>query len=124
MAIRAKTKLNSTNVIDALMDLFIVRGAPTYIRLRQMVRSLALKPSGKGSRSWARNLCYIEIELGSTRENDYCEKFNACCKGELLNGEIFYIVSRFNREQAMETALHYETTASSHRIQTKRSPKL
>ena len=30
--IRVKRKLNSTNLIDALTDLFIVRGVPTYIR--------------------------------------------------------------------------------------------
>ncbi len=32
LAIRVKRKLNSTDVIDALTDLFIVRGAPAYIR--------------------------------------------------------------------------------------------
>ena len=30
--IRVKRKLNSTDVIDALTDLFIIRGVPTYIR--------------------------------------------------------------------------------------------
>ena len=30
--IRVKRELNSTDVIDALTDLFIVRGVPTYIR--------------------------------------------------------------------------------------------
>ena len=32
LAIRVKRKLNSTDVIDALTDLFIVRGVPAYIR--------------------------------------------------------------------------------------------
>lgn len=32
LAIRVKRKLNSTEVIDALTDLFILRGVPTYIR--------------------------------------------------------------------------------------------
>ena len=32
LAIRVKRKLNSTEVIDALTDLFIVRGVPAYIR--------------------------------------------------------------------------------------------
>ena len=32
LAIRVKRKLNSTEVIDALTDLFILRGVPAYIR--------------------------------------------------------------------------------------------
>ena len=32
LAIRVKRKLNSTEVIDALTDLFILRGVPEYIR--------------------------------------------------------------------------------------------
>ena len=32
LAIRVKHKLNSTEVIDALTDLFILRGVPAYIR--------------------------------------------------------------------------------------------
>jgi putative transposase len=32
LAIRMKRKLNSTEVVDALTDLFILRGVPVYIR--------------------------------------------------------------------------------------------
>ena len=32
LAIRVKRKLNSAEVIDALTDLFILRGVPSYIR--------------------------------------------------------------------------------------------
>ena len=32
LAIRAERKLNSTDVIDLLTDLFILRGVPAYIR--------------------------------------------------------------------------------------------
>ena len=32
LAIRIKRKLNSTDVIDVLTDLFILRGVPAYIR--------------------------------------------------------------------------------------------
>ena len=89
-----------------------------------IVRSFALKPSGNGSRPRAPRLCYIKIEPGSTRENGYYERFNACCRNEFLNGEIFCIVRRSNRDEAVETALHYETAVFSHRIQTNRSRKL
>jgi putative transposase len=32
LAIRVKRKLNSTKVIDALTDLFILRGVPAFIK--------------------------------------------------------------------------------------------
>jgi len=32
LAIRIKRKLNSTDVVDVLTDLFILRGIPNYIR--------------------------------------------------------------------------------------------
>lgn len=32
LAIRVKRKLNSTDVIDALTDLFILRGTPAFVR--------------------------------------------------------------------------------------------
>ena len=60
LAIRVKRKLNSTEVIDALTDLFILRGIPAY------------------------------IEPGLPWENGYCESFNGRMRDELLNGEIFY----------------------------------
>ena len=76
---------------DRRLDGLIHRSRCSNLHKAQtMVRSLALKPSGNGSRSWARKMCYIEIEPGSTRENDYCERFNAFCRDELLNGEISY----------------------------------
>ena len=34
LAIRVKRKLNSTDVIDVLTDLFILHGVPAYIRFR------------------------------------------------------------------------------------------
>ena len=49
LVIRVKRKLNSTDVIDALTGIFIVRDVPAYIR-SEMDRSLSLKPSSYGSR--------------------------------------------------------------------------
>ena len=45
LAIRVKRKLNSTEVIDALTDLFILRGVPAYIG-PTMAQSSLLRPSG------------------------------------------------------------------------------
>ena len=85
--IRVKRKLNSTEVIDALTDLFILRGIPAYIRsdngpelIAQAVRDWILAVGTKTA----------YIEPGSLWENGYCESFNARLRDELLNGEVFY----------------------------------
>ena len=74
--IRVKRKLNSNEVIDALTDLFILRGVPAYIRsdngpefiaeaLRDWIKAVGAKTAyiepGSPSRAW---------------ENGYCESFN------------------------------------------------
>ncbi len=38
LAIRVRRKLNSTDVIDVLTDLFILRGIPAYIRSDNVLR--------------------------------------------------------------------------------------
>jgi transposase InsO family protein len=85
--IKVKRKLNSTDVIDALTDLFILRGVPAYIRSDNGPEFIA-----EAVRQWIKavgsNTSYIEP--GSPWENGYCESFNARFRDELLNGEIFY----------------------------------
>ena len=49
LAIRVKRKLNSNEVIDALTDLFILRGVPAFIR-SDNGQSSSLKLSGTGFR--------------------------------------------------------------------------
>ena len=87
MAIKVDRKLNSTNVIDALTDLLILRGAPAFIRsdngpefVAQAVRDLIAAVGTKTA----------YIEPGSPWENGYCESFNGRFRDELLNREIFY----------------------------------
>ena len=84
--IKVKRKLNSTDVIDALTDLFILRGVPAYIRSDKGPAFIA-----EAVRQWIKavgsNTAYIEP--GSPWENGYCESFNAGFRDELLNGEIF-----------------------------------
>ena len=86
LAIRVKRKLNSTDVIDALTDLFIVRGIPGYIRSDNGPEFIA-----EGVRQWIKAVGSetAYIEPGSPWENGYCESFNARLRDELLNGEIF-----------------------------------
>ena len=74
LAIRIDRKLNSTRVIDALTDLFILRGVPDHIRSDNGPEFIA-----KAVREWivAVGAKTAFIEPGSPWENGYCESFNA-----------------------------------------------
>ncbi|MCP5072234.1 MAG: IS3 family transposase [Rhodobacteraceae bacterium] len=87
LAIRVKRKLNSTEVIDALTDLFILRGVPAFIRSDNGPEFIA-----EAVRDWIKAVGAktAYIEPGSPWENGYCESFNGRMRDELLNGEIFY----------------------------------
>ena len=87
LVIRVKRKLNSTDVIDVLTDLFILRGVPAYIRSDNGPEFVA-----EAVRKWisAVGAKTAYIEPGSPWENGYIESFNARFRDELLNGEIFY----------------------------------
>ncbi len=87
LAIRVKRKLNSTDVIDALTDLFILRGPPAFVRSDNGPEFVA-----KDVRAWiaAVGAKTVFIEPGSPWQNGYVESFNARFRDELLNREIFY----------------------------------
>ncbi|MEL7087507.1 MAG: IS3 family transposase [Planctomycetota bacterium] len=87
LVIRVKRKLNSVEVIDALSDLFILRGVPAFIRSDNGPEFVA-----EDVRKWieAVGAKTAFIEPGSPWENGYCESFNGRMRDELLNGEIFY----------------------------------
>ena len=87
LTIWVKRKLNSTDVIDVLTDLFILRGIPAFIRSDNGSEFIA-----EAVRNWisAVGAKTAYITPGSPWENGYCENFNARFRDELLNGEIFY----------------------------------
>ena len=87
IANRVYRRLNSTDVIDALSSLFIVRGVSTYIRPDNGPEFIA-----KAVQNWigAVGAKTAYITLGSPWENGYIESFNARLGDEWLNGEIFY----------------------------------
>ena len=87
LAIRVSRKLKAVDVIDALTDLFILRGIPGHIRSDNGPEFVA-----KALRDWivAVGAKTAYIEPGSPWENGYCESFNSRLRDELLNGEIFY----------------------------------
>lgn len=105
LAIKVARKLNATSVIDALSDLFILRGVPGFIRSDNGPEFVA-----QAVRDWIGTVGArtAYIEPGSPWENGYVESFNARFRDELLNGEIFYslreaqiIIERWRR--------HYNT---------------
>ena len=78
---------NSTKVINAQTELFILRGIPAYIRsdndgefVAQVVRNWS---GGVGAKT-------AYIEPGSPWEYGYCEGFHARFRDDLLNGESVY----------------------------------
>lgn len=87
LAIVVKRKMTSLEVIDALADLFLVRGMPKYIRSDNGPEFIAL-----ALRRWLESLDVspIYIHPGSPWENGYNESFNGKLRDEFLNGEIFY----------------------------------
>ena len=90
LMIRAARKLNSTDVVDALTDLFILHGPPEYIRSDNGPEFVA-----QNVRDWigAVGAKTAYIEPGSPWENGYIESFNARMRDELLDGEIFYTLA-------------------------------
>jgi transposase InsO family protein len=118
LAIRVKRKLNSIDVIDVLVDLFILRGIPAYIRSDNGPEFVA-----EAVQRWinAVGAKTAYIEPGSPWENGYCESFNARFRDELLNGEIFYSLKeaqiiieqwrRFYNTKRPHSALSYRPPA-------------
>ena len=87
LAIRIDRKLKFSDVIDALWDLFILRGVPGHIRSDNGPEFIA-----KAVREWisAVGARTAFIEPGSPRENGTCESFNSKLRDELLNAETFH----------------------------------
>jgi transposase InsO family protein len=87
LAIRVARKIRSTDVIEALADLFILRGVPAHIRSDNGPEFVA-----QALRDWiaAVGARTAYIEPGSPWENGYCESFNGKLRDALLNGEIFH----------------------------------
>ena len=87
LAIKTERKLNSTDVIDTLTDLFILRGVPAYIHSDNGPEFVA-----QAVRDWiaAVGAKTAYIEPGSPWENGYCESLNARFRDEWLDRETFY----------------------------------
>jgi transposase InsO family protein len=87
LAIVVDRKMQSTDVMETLAELFVRKGAPEHIRSDNGPEFCAA-----AVREWLARLGVgpLFIEPGSPWENGYCESFNGRLRDELLNGEIFY----------------------------------
>jgi putative transposase len=74
LEIRVKRRLNATDLVNVLTNLFILRGIATHIRSDNGPKFVA-KTVRDGIHAVAAKTAYIE--LGSPLENGYCESFNA-----------------------------------------------
>ena len=99
--ISVKRKLKSTDVLDALPDLFILRGPPAFVRsnngsefFTQAERDWIAAPLGRFAMQIACRAVVgaktAFIEPSSPWENSYVQSFNAWFRDELLKREIFY----------------------------------
>ena len=87
LALLAKRRITSEDVIEQLFNLFIFKGIPEHIRSDNGPEFTA-----KAIRRWLGRLGVktLFIEPGSPWENGYVESFNGKLRDELLNREVFY----------------------------------
>lgn len=86
LAIYVGRRITAADVLYHLSELFVLRGAPDYIRSDNGPEFTAAMV-----REWLQRLGVktLFIEPGSPWENGYIESFNGKMRDELLNGEIF-----------------------------------
>jgi putative transposase len=89
LALEVGRRLSSTQVIEVLVDLFVVRGVPKHIRSDNGPEFIA-----QAIRRWLERteVQALYIEPGSPWENGYAESFNSRLRDELLNQEEFHSV--------------------------------
>jgi putative transposase len=107
-AIRINRKLNSTDVIDVLSDLFILRGVPGHVRFYNGPEFVA-----RAVREWivAVGAKTAFIEPGSPWENGYCESFNAKLRRASERRVVLQPCRGPDRHRELASALQYPETA-------------
>ena len=87
LAIRADRHIRSSDVIETLTEVMVVRGVPHHIRSDNRPEFTA-----GAIREWLGKVGAktLYIEPGSPWENGYVESFNGKLRDELLDREIFY----------------------------------
>jgi transposase InsO family protein len=90
LKIKVGRRLNAHSVLDALFDLFVLRGIPEHIRSDNGGEFAA-----RAVRKWLASLGVktLFIEPGSPWENGYIESFNGKMRDELLDREVFFTLT-------------------------------
>ena len=104
LSIRIGRTLNSSDVIDVLSDLFILRGVPEHITPDNGAGFVAKAVQDRIAAVGAKT---ADIEPGSPRES-----VNARIRDELLNGEIFYMIAE--ARVIMESWCRFHNTLRPH----------
>ena len=99
LAIRVGRKLKATDVVDALSDLFLLRGVPGHVRSDNGPEFVA-----EAVQEWitAVGARTAYIAPGSSWENGFIESFNARLRDELLDGEVFHSLREAEAEVVVE----------------------
>ena len=86
LAIHVARQITSDDVLARLVQLFVERGTPLYLRSDNGPEFTA-----RALRTWLERVDVqtLYIEPGSPWENGYIESFNGKLRDELLNGEVF-----------------------------------
>ncbi len=112
LAIRVARKLKTTDVIDALSDLLILRGVPGHIRSGNG-RSSWPRPCRTGSQPWARGPpTSSPAHLGIDRREGLRGKLPRRLRDEPLNGEILYSLRK--AEIMIESGRRHTNTVRPH----------
>ena len=99
LTIEVARKFTGQDVVNALSELFAIRGRPKYLRSDNGPEFAC-----KAVRKWLKTLGVgtLFIEPGSPWENGYVDSFNGKLRDECLNGELFlsltearYVVERW-----------------------------
>jgi transposase InsO family protein len=86
LTLEVNRRMTSRDIVDILMELFLIRGTPSHLRSDNGPEFIA----GPLRRWLARaSVETLYIEPGSPWENGYAESFNARLRDELLNAEEF-----------------------------------
>jgi len=118
LAIRIKRKLNSTDVIDVLTDLFILRGVPGYIRSDNGPEFIA-----EAVQKWitAVGAKTAYIQPGSPLREWICRELQCQTSRRAPKWrDLLFVEGSPNRHRAMAQTLQYKTTAQRAPIQTSR----
>jgi putative transposase len=86
LVLEVRRSFTSSDVIDALRDLFALRPAPAHLRSDNGPEFIA-----RAIRSWLNSarVQTLYIEPGSPWENGYAESFHGRLRDELLDAELF-----------------------------------